>query len=355
MIDGQPRPGARILRDVDRRGHVVSLSAVWSRRLLAAALLGFAGVTLLAGTAPAALVLAAAAAGLVAGLPHGAVDHVLVSRTTGRSLPAVTAGYGAAAALVWVLLHWGGPGAQWSVIVLSLVHFGLGETEVWRATSGWHPAPATTAALALAGTGALVLPLARAGDELERVANAFSPAVAVVVTAAPARLSLAAVWVAAALVATLAALRAGRPRIATDILLIGAAGALLPPLAAFALWFGGWHALRHTGRLLTTEPRCAALVDSGRTGDAVRHLARLAGLPSAVALVSVLVLVGLTVGAPEPEAALAEVLRILLALTVPHMLVVLWLDRRRRPGGTGPGRVSRTARPPGVPPRAGPA
>jgi hypothetical protein len=33
------------------------------------------------------------------------------------------------------------------------------------------------------------------------------------------------------------------------------------------------------------------------------------------------------VTAPEPATVLAEVLRLLLALTVPHMAVVWWLDR----------------------------
>ena len=33
--------------------------------------------------------------------------------------------------------------------------------------------------------------------------------------------------------------------------------------------------------------------------------------------------------APDPTAVMAAVLRLLLALTVPHMLVVMWLDTRR--------------------------
>ena len=39
----------------------------------------------------------------------------------------------------------------------------------------------------------------------------------------------------------------------------------------------------------------------------------------------------ITVVTPEPTALVAEALRVLLALTVPHMVVVLWLDRSSLP------------------------
>ena len=113
-----------------------------------------------------------------------------------------------------------------------------------------------------------------------------------------------------------------------DLVLIGALGVFLPPLAAFAVWFGCWHAVRHTGRLLDEEPGCAALVAAGRTGSAVRRFARLAAPPSVAALGVLLALALFATTAPDPEVAIAEVLHVLLALTVPHMLVVLWLDRR---------------------------
>ena len=44
----------------------------------------------------------------------------------------------------------------------------------------------------------------------------------------------------------------------------------------------------------------------------------------------------LTMAAPDPTVVVAEVLRLLLALTVPHMVVVLWLDRTTDPGNDTP-------------------
>jgi len=113
-----------------------------------------------------------------------------------------------------------------------------------------------------------------------------------------------------------------------DLVLVGALGALLPPLVAFAVWFGGWHALRHAGRLLVAEPGCATLVDAGRTRDAVLRLARMAALPTVAALATLVVIATLTVTATDGAGSVAEALRVLLALTVPHMLVVLWIDVR---------------------------
>jgi Brp/Blh family beta-carotene 15,15'-monooxygenase len=115
--------------------------------------------------------------------------------------------------------------------------------------------------------------------------------------------------------------------VTADIVLVGAVGMLAPPLVAFAVWFGGWHAIRHCARMLTVEPECAALVRSGRDRAAVLRLIRLAALPSVAALATVVTLGWITVTASDPTVVVSEILRLLLALTVPHMVVVWWLDR----------------------------
>ncbi len=340
MIGGRCRRFGRILRGMTvptRRAaaeeNVLGLAVTWSRRIVIATVLG---TVVMAALLPAALAstlaLLLVGAGLVAGLPHGSVDHLLASRLTGRSPVGVTVAYAVAAVLAWVLLSAAGPVALGAVVALSVLHFGLGEVQVHTRTTGWRPHRVVATALAIAGTGALLLPLARSGEQMQGVAAAISPAVADVVGADPTRLALAALWIGAAGVAGVAALRAGKPMVAVDIVLVGVLGAVAPPLVAFAVWFGGWHALRHTGRLLIIEPGCAALISAGRPRDAVRRLAQLAAWPSAAAVAVLAAVVAFTVTAPDLEVAIAEILRLLLALTVPHMLIVLWLDRR----GLGP-------------------
>ncbi|MBN9103318.1 MAG: beta-carotene 15,15'-dioxygenase, Brp/Blh family [Pseudonocardia sp.] len=305
------------------RARIARATARWSRRLVvglvAVGVLGPAGASW-----PSSVVLAVAATGFLAGIPHGAVDHVLLSRLTGRGLGGVTAVYAACAVATWALLRWGGPVPLVAVVLLSVVHFGLGELEAQPGARG----PVAAVATAVAATGALLLPLARSGAEIRAVAAALSPGLGAVVGSDGFRLATTVTWLVAAGVAGVAAVRAGRPVVLLDLVLVGALGALLPPLVAFAVWFGGWHALRHAGRLLVAEPGCATLVDAGRTRDAVLRLARMAALPTVAALATLVVIAALTVTATDGAGSVAEALRVLLALTVPHMLVVLWIDVR---------------------------
>ncbi len=274
------------------------------------------------------LVLAVAGLGLVAGIPHGAVDHIMATRLVGgRPVVLVAAAYSGVAFAAWVLLEWGGPVALSLIVALSALHFGLGELEVAHQLTGWRPRRVVALAILIAGSGALVLPLARSGDQLRGVAMAVSPSLGRLIGEVPVQIGLAVMWLVAALVAVTASLWSGHPAVAFDIALIGALGMVAPPLVAFAVWFGGWHALRHCARILTIEPGCAALVSAGRRRASVLRLIRLAAVPSTAALTTVAALGWFTVAAPDPAVVVAEVLRLLLALIVPHMVVVLWIDQ----------------------------
>jgi Brp/Blh family beta-carotene 15,15'-monooxygenase len=279
-------------------------------------------------TVTATVVLVLAGLGLVAGVPHGAADHVMAARLAGgRPMALVAAAYAAVAVAAWALLEWAGPIALIAVVALSALHFGLGELQVWRQLTGWRTPRVLAIPLVIAGSGALVLPLARSGDQLRGVATAVSPDLALLIGGARVQICLVAIWLAAALIAVIASLWSRHPTVALDIVLVGALGILVPPLVAFAVWFGGWHALRHCARILTIEPGCAALVKTGRQRAAALRLIWLAAVPSIAALTAVAALGWFTVAASDPAVVLAEVLRLLLALTVPHMVVVLWVDQ----------------------------
>ena len=303
-------------------------AATWSRLLIAATAV-IAGAHVLglpALSSPMVMILAGA--GLLAGLPHGGIDHLMAMRLAGRSMVPVVAVYAGLAAAAWAALQWGGPFALLAVVALSAVHFGLGELEFTSELTGWRPAAPVAAAVVVAGSGALLLPLARSGAEFNRVATAVSPGLARLIAFEPFRTGVLVVWLAAAAVAVTAALLAGLRSSAVDVVLIGLLGLTAPPLVAFAVWFGGWHAVRHCARMLTREPACAAELARGRVGAAWLALAKLAAPMSVAALVVVVALGVFAAAAPDPAAVLAEVLRLLLALTVPHMAIVWWLDQR---------------------------
>jgi len=327
--------------------NVVSTAAGISRGV-ALVVLGGAGLAAATGRGSGSVLFTLVLVGLVAGIPHGAADHFLLARGSGKPLIMVTGSYALGAAAAWAALNWGGATVLMLVVGLSLLHFALGEIEVNRVTTGWQPGRAVTLAVGVASTGALLLPLARSGTAVQAVASSLAPGFAAALGAGSLRVGLAVLWSGAAVIAVVAALRAGHRMVALDLALMGALGALLPPLAAFAVWFGGWHAVRHTARVLTVEPRCRVLVTDGDTAGAIRHFVRLAALPTSAALAVLMALGAVTISASDPARSIADALRILLALTVPHMLVVLWLDRHtmpRRANPTGlPDRLWATAR-----------
>lgn len=308
---------------------VVTTGARWSRWVALVAVLG--GVALNAVPVQVAdpVAFAVAGVGLLAGVPHGSVDHRIAAGLSGWPTSVITIGYAALAGLTWALLAFAGPVALVAVLALSVAHFGLGELDVLRATTTWRPSRPVALAIAVAATGALVLPLARSGGQLSAVAAAVSPPLGSLLGDTGVRVVLVVVWIVAASVAVSAALRARRPTVVLDVLLVGALGAFAPPLVAFAVWFGGWHALRHTARLLTVDPHCSAVLAEQGPRPALRALLRAAALPTVAALATLTGLLILTAAAADPVAAMGTTLRVLLALTVPHMLVVLWLDGRK--------------------------
>ena len=119
----------------------------------------------------------------------------------------------------------------------------------------------------------------------------------------------------------------GRRASAAELALLAAAATLVPPLAAFGAYFGGWHSVRHVARLLAEDPANTADLGAGRLARPVGRFARSAALPTAAALATVL---GLWALAGGWQAFVAADLLVLAALTAPHLIVIAWLDRHVR-------------------------
>ncbi len=148
---GHGRPPGVIPGDVGRGAGTrdpLAVAATWSRWLVVGTVVVAGGhvVGLPAMTAPIALVVAVV--GLVAGVPHGAADHVMATRLAGgRPMPLVVGAYAGVAVAAWALLQWAGPIALVLVVSLSALHFGLGELEVSRQLTGWRPPPVVAAGI----------------------------------------------------------------------------------------------------------------------------------------------------------------------------------------------------------------
>jgi len=264
---------------------------------------------------------------LAIGIPHGALDHLV---TLPKSSPIKMAGfiaiYVAVAVLaVLALLTWNVAGFI-VVVIMSAVHFGIGDaafiSEIDRRSAEPKPFPRYLYALA-AGALPVVIPLVsdKSAAALERV----NPALLNWHHGLNNDLLLWTMLLTA--VALLRLIQKRRDAEAIDLVLLYLLATTAPPLVAFAVYFGCWHAMRHTARLTLVLPRSQKAFAQGNTWKAFLG-AIWPGLP---ALVGTFVVAGLIIafrGGSVSDQFLWITLVIVWALTVPHMAVTARLDRR---------------------------
>ena len=116
-----------------------------------------------------------------------------------------------------------------------------------------------------------------------------------------------------------------RYREALDLTLLLLLAHLAPPLIAFAVYFGCWHAMRHTARLTLSLPKSIENLTQGMLRKAFSQ-AVIPGLP---ALIGTFVVAGLLTlsGQDFTDEFFWMALVVVWALTVPHMAVTAKLDR----------------------------
>ena len=260
---------------------------------------------------------------VLVGMPHGAFDHLVAARVLRPRLGRVwwvpfLGFYLALAGLV--MLGWAvAPVVTLAAfLALSVLHFGLGDAG--------QGAPRITAVLAR-GALPILLPIA-----LHRAAVApLLAALADMETGVMASILADARWLllpwSVVFIVGLCGEVARGER--AEALALCVAFALLPPLLAFALYFCLCHSVRHLLQL-------GAMLAPSDARDACRALSRVA-VPAALLCAAGAALLA----ANGTEAALTPLFRLLAALTLPHMVVTLGLERRTVPAGPPPG----TARP----------
>jgi Brp/Blh family beta-carotene 15,15'-monooxygenase len=270
------------------------------------------------------------AGGLLIGVPHGAVDHLVPEWLLGRRLPwpqaaAGLLAYVAIAAGFFGLLRVAPLPSAVVFLAVSAAHFGAGDVEFHALRSGATPRYRRLAVAAF-GLPTVALPIAVHAEQVEPVLIALAPRLGTLVTPEVRAALLVATLLAAAITGW-RALSAGDPRAARDLAVLVVVFAVAPPLAAFAVYFGFWHAARHVARLLSLDPRNAHDLGNDRLGPPLQRFARLAVLPTCASLI---VLAALWWGAGGAQGLVSAHLGLLAALTMPHVAVVSWLDRTGR-------------------------
>ena len=266
---------------------------------------------------------------LAIGIPHGAIDHLITLPKAAPVKMALFISIYVAIALIaiFAILKWNVWGFIF-VVVMSATHFGIGDSAFLneldkykvdkdkKSLPVWAYAPA-------AGALPVMIPLVnnRSTEALEKV----NP---VLVDWHYGYTSQIQIFVMILfIIGLITLLRFNRKRDALDLLLLAALAVIAPPLVAFAVYFGGWHALRHTARLTSLLPKSAVAYKQNKVGKAFRS-AVTPGLP---ALVGTLLFVGcLSIFRSDDLSStfLWNTLVTIWALTVPHMMVTARLDRK---------------------------
>ncbi|WP_436925591.1 Brp/Blh family beta-carotene 15,15'-dioxygenase [Halosimplex amylolyticum] len=103
---------------------------------------------------------------------------------------------------------------------------------------------------------------------------------------------------------------------------------VVPPVFAIGLYFCCWHAPRHVARVLALDGESRDALSRGRLAGPLARFAHEAAVPTLVALAGCAALWWLA-PAPEPtlEGAVAVYLVAIAVLTLPHVVVVTWMDR----------------------------
>ena len=265
---------------------------------------------------------------LAIGIPHGALDHLV---TLPRSSPSRMVGFIAiyvaiALIAVWSILTWSFYGF-YLVVLMSALHFGIGDAAFIAERDQIlgvekSPRPAQISYALAAGIIPVIIPLsssesARALAEVNPdlinwdggYANSFYSAALLLY-----------------LFAIIAQIFWRRYRDALDLTLLLALATITPPLIAFAIYFGLWHALRHTARLTLNLKKSQSAYGENKSGKALLS-AVIPGLPALIGTIVVAAALVVLGNDNFSDAFLWNLLVVIWALTVPHMMVTAKLDR----------------------------
>ena len=264
---------------------------------------------------------------LMLGIPHGAIDHLITLPKNPRArfytfifiyvLIAIAAGYGIA--------HWNRLGFQ-LVVLMSSLHFGFGDaaySNEWEDAKGSRRNPFVIVFIYALPAGFLpvILPLtdARALSTLDRI----NPAIAHWCGSLTSILRNATLTI--TVLCLIALLLARRLQLALDLVLLAALSLVAPPLITFAVYFGCWHAVRHTARLVPKLPKAMAQLNQSSPIAAIRA----AIIPGLYAVVGTLGFASLLIFFDAKNFSyglLWTTLVIVWSLTVPHMLTTAKFD-----------------------------
>jgi len=263
---------------------------------------------------------------LIIGIPHGALDHLV---TLPKDKPAKMALFVIiyvliAVAAVWAILQWNVLGFQ-LVVIMSAAHFGIGDAafiaESERLNNGVSKSLTDRLIYALpAGLLPVFVPLT--SDLTNSALSEVNPQLINWAGSNSNLIHLLVLLIAASSLFILILKRDDKS--AMDLTLLAALSILTPPLVAFAIYFGLWHALRHTARLTLNLSKSEIAYQNNEPKRAFIN-AVIPGIPALIGTFIVAAVLAAT--NPDNSRLLWSILVVIWALTVPHMMVTAKLDK----------------------------
>jgi Brp/Blh family beta-carotene 15,15'-monooxygenase len=262
---------------------------------------------------------------LAIGIPHGALDHLVTLPKTEPKKMAIFIIVYVAVAIVAVIgiLKFNIVGFI-VVLFMSAIHFGIGDAafinEIDKRSEGtkklnrWFYIPA-------AGFTPVFIPLVNSAST--EALSSVNPALINWHQGLDSQILFT--------ITVFAILAIGvmvfdkRYREALDLITLLLLAHLAPPLIAFAVYFGCWHAMRHTARLTLALPRSLENIAQGVLWKAFSN-AVIPGLPALIGTFLVAGLLAIS-GRDFTDEFFWMALVVVWALTVPHMAVTAKLDR----------------------------
>jgi beta-carotene 15,15'-dioxygenase len=264
---------------------------------------------------------------LAIGIPHGALDHlVTLPRKQTFLMVIFIATYVSVALLaIWAILKWNVWGFI-AVVAMSATHFGIGDSAFIRELDRLNNRDGAKlpiwAYANAAGLLPVIIPLvnSKSASALEQVNplllhwdHGYSAEIQIIVASLTA-------------ISILVLISRKRFRDCLDILLLAGLASSAPPLVAFSIYFGCWHAARHTARLTSLLPASQSAYLEGKSSKALLK-AIIPGLPALIGTFIFVALLAAFSRSNIDSDFLWLTLVTVWALTVPHMLVTAKLDR----------------------------
>ena len=262
---------------------------------------------------------------LAIGIPHGALDHlVTLPKTEPKKMAIFIVVYVAVAVVAVIGIIQFNTIGFIIVLFMSAIHFGIGDaafiSEIDRRTAPerklnrWFYIPT-------AGFTPVFIPLVNSAST--QALASVNPALINWHQGFDSEILLAVTSFTVVAIAVMGFTK--RYREAFDLILLLLLAHLAPPLIAFAVYFGCWHAMRHTARLTLSLPRSIENLTQGTLRKAFSY-AVIPGLPALIGTFIVAGILALS-GRDFSDDFFWMALVVVWALTVPHMVVTAKLDR----------------------------